>query len=249
MLVALSAARDETIAGQLVEENRATGVYISRGLSSISGMSGPRQDLFSRPVKGNPMINPARRLIRTVSVGCTLGATALLAPIVSDAQANVVNPTSVVNLDTCNVSALSQPFVPWSDFSRLRACARRRLRELDVDIDWRDQACRGKRVVRGNGHRRLLLAVSASRFIRPVASNVCGRGLPFDPFLHCRHGIGCGGRRGQESGDPCWRCRRRRRMVADAAYADELGGAGGAVWGHRPGVPDIHRPLWQSTDR
>jgi hypothetical protein len=61
------------------------------------------------------MINPARRLIRTVSVACTLGATALLAPIVSDAQANVVNPTSLVNLDTCNVSALSQPFVPWLD--------------------------------------------------------------------------------------------------------------------------------------
>lgn len=63
------------------------------------------------------MINPARRLISTVSVACTLGATALLAPIVSDAQANVVNPTSLVNLDTCNVSALSQPFVPWLDLA------------------------------------------------------------------------------------------------------------------------------------
>ena len=63
------------------------------------------------------MINPARRLIRTVSVACTLGATALLAPIVSDAQANVVNPRALVNLDTCNVSALSQPFVPWLDLA------------------------------------------------------------------------------------------------------------------------------------
>ena len=63
------------------------------------------------------MINSARRLIRTVSVACTLGATALLAPIVSDAQANVVNPTSLVNLDTCSLSALSQPFAPWLDFA------------------------------------------------------------------------------------------------------------------------------------
>jgi hypothetical protein len=63
------------------------------------------------------MINSARRLIRTVSVACTLGATAFLAPIVSDAQANVVNPTSLVNLDTCNLSALSEPFAPWWDFA------------------------------------------------------------------------------------------------------------------------------------
>jgi hypothetical protein len=61
------------------------------------------------------MINPARRWIRTVSVACTLGATALIAPIVADAQANVASPTPLVNLDTCNVSALSQPFVPWLD--------------------------------------------------------------------------------------------------------------------------------------
>jgi hypothetical protein len=63
------------------------------------------------------MINSARRLIGTVSVACTLGVTALLAPIVSGAQANVVNPTSLVNLGTCNHSALSQPFAPWLDFA------------------------------------------------------------------------------------------------------------------------------------
>jgi hypothetical protein len=63
------------------------------------------------------MINLARRLIRTVSFACTLGATALLAPIVSDAQASVVDPTSVVNLSTCNLSALSQPFARWLDFA------------------------------------------------------------------------------------------------------------------------------------
>ncbi|MBV9167181.1 MAG: hypothetical protein JO321_05660 [Solirubrobacterales bacterium] len=55
------------------------------------------------------MIHSAGRLITTVSVACTLGATAALAPIVSDAQANVVN------LKTCHPSALSQPFAPWLD--------------------------------------------------------------------------------------------------------------------------------------
>lgn len=64
------------------------------------------------------MINLAGRLIRTVSVACTLGATALVAPIVSDAHANVVDSTSVVNLNTCNASALSQPFVRWLDFAQ-----------------------------------------------------------------------------------------------------------------------------------
>jgi hypothetical protein len=63
------------------------------------------------------MINSARRLTRTVSVACTLGATALFAPLVSDAQANVGSPTSSVNLNTCNLSALSQPFAPWLDFA------------------------------------------------------------------------------------------------------------------------------------
>lgn len=63
------------------------------------------------------MINSAHRLIRTVSVACTLGAAALLAPIVSDAQAKVVDPTSLVNLNTCNVSALSRPFARWLDFA------------------------------------------------------------------------------------------------------------------------------------
>ncbi len=63
------------------------------------------------------MINSAHRLIRTVSVACTLGAAALLAPIVSDAQAKVVDPTSLVNLTTCNVSALSRPFARWLDFA------------------------------------------------------------------------------------------------------------------------------------
>jgi hypothetical protein len=64
------------------------------------------------------MINSAGRLIRTVSVACTLGATALVAPVVSDAQADGVDPTPLVNLNTCNASALSQPFVRWLDFAQ-----------------------------------------------------------------------------------------------------------------------------------
>jgi hypothetical protein len=63
------------------------------------------------------MINSARRFLRTVSIACTFGATAILAPIVSDAQANVVNRTSLVSLNTCKVSGLSQPFARWLDFA------------------------------------------------------------------------------------------------------------------------------------
>ena len=64
------------------------------------------------------MINSARRSIRTVSIACAFAATALFAPIVSDAQAKVVNPTSLVNLDACSPSALSRPFAPWLDFAK-----------------------------------------------------------------------------------------------------------------------------------
>jgi hypothetical protein len=59
------------------------------------------------------MINSAR-LVRTVLVACVLGTTALLAPIVSNARAD---GTSVINLNPCNPSALSQPFARWSDFA------------------------------------------------------------------------------------------------------------------------------------
>lgn len=69
-----------------------------------------------QPVE-SPVIKSSRRLISAASVVCTLGAAALVAPIVSDAQANVPNPTSVVNLDPCDSSALSQPFAPWWDFA------------------------------------------------------------------------------------------------------------------------------------
>jgi hypothetical protein len=61
------------------------------------------------------MTNLARRLIRTVSVVCTLGATALLAPIVSNARADGVDPTGLINLSACNLSPLSQPFARWLD--------------------------------------------------------------------------------------------------------------------------------------
>ncbi|HEY0829530.1 MAG TPA: hypothetical protein VGE99_00210, partial [Candidatus Dormibacteraeota bacterium] len=63
------------------------------------------------------MIDPARRLIRTVSVACAVGAAALLAPIVSDAQATAASPASVISVNPCNGAALSRPFVWWLDFA------------------------------------------------------------------------------------------------------------------------------------
>jgi hypothetical protein len=55
------------------------------------------------------------RLVRTVSVVCALGTTALLAPIVSNAWAD--DGGSLINLDACKPSALSQPFARWADFA------------------------------------------------------------------------------------------------------------------------------------
>jgi hypothetical protein len=59
------------------------------------------------------MINSAR-VFRILSVVCALGTTALLAPIVSNAWAA---GTSLINLNACNQSALSQPFARWADFA------------------------------------------------------------------------------------------------------------------------------------
>jgi hypothetical protein len=64
------------------------------------------------------MINSGRRLIGAVSVVCAVAAAGLIAPSISDAQANVVGPTPVGILKTCHPSALSQPFRRWLDFSR-----------------------------------------------------------------------------------------------------------------------------------
>ena len=58
------------------------------------------------------MTNSVRRFIRTVSIACILGAPALLTPIVSAAQANVVG------LNACSRSAASRPFAPWLDFAK-----------------------------------------------------------------------------------------------------------------------------------
>lgn len=63
------------------------------------------------------MINSVRRLIGTVSVVCALGAANLLVPSISNAQASGVGPTPLVGFNTCNLSALSQPFAPWLDFA------------------------------------------------------------------------------------------------------------------------------------
>lgn len=63
------------------------------------------------------MTNSARRLIWTLSVVCTLGATDLLAPSISGAQTHAVSATPLVNLNTCTPSARSHPFAPWGDFA------------------------------------------------------------------------------------------------------------------------------------
>lgn len=50
-------------------------------------------------------------MLGALTAGCALSAAALLVPSVSAAQA------SLINLGTCNNSALSQPFAPWGDNS------------------------------------------------------------------------------------------------------------------------------------
>jgi hypothetical protein len=50
-------------------------------------------------------------MLGTVSAGCAVSAAVLLVPAVSAAQAGLIN------LDTCNSNALSQPFAPWGDSS------------------------------------------------------------------------------------------------------------------------------------
>jgi hypothetical protein len=57
------------------------------------------------------VINSSRRLINTAAVLCSLGAAALVSPIVSDAGA------AVVNLSACNSAALTQPFAQWLDLA------------------------------------------------------------------------------------------------------------------------------------
>jgi hypothetical protein len=57
------------------------------------------------------VINSARRLTSTASLVCSLAAAALVLTIVSDAKANIVD------LNSCSLSALSQPFARWLDFA------------------------------------------------------------------------------------------------------------------------------------
>ncbi len=66
------------------------------------------------------MSKSASRLIWTVSVACALGAANLIATSVSDAQTNSVSATSspsTAALNSCNLSALSQPFARWLDYA------------------------------------------------------------------------------------------------------------------------------------
>ena len=55
------------------------------------------------------MTSPARRLLGRLSIITTLGVAAAVAIPVTAAQADLVN------LGACNTSAISQPFLPWSD--------------------------------------------------------------------------------------------------------------------------------------
>ncbi len=55
------------------------------------------------------MTSPARRLLGRLSIITTLGVAAAVALPVTAAQADLVN------LGACNTSAISQPFLPWSD--------------------------------------------------------------------------------------------------------------------------------------
>ena len=64
------------------------------------------------------MINSGRRSIGLVSIVCAVAAAGLLAPSISDAQANVASRTQSGVLKACHPSALSRPFAPWLDFSR-----------------------------------------------------------------------------------------------------------------------------------
>ena len=55
------------------------------------------------------MTSPARRLLGRLSIITTLGVAAAVALPVTAAQADLVN------LGACNTSAISQPFLPWTD--------------------------------------------------------------------------------------------------------------------------------------
>ena len=63
------------------------------------------------------MSNSARRLIWTVSVVCAVAAADLLAAWVSDAQANAAATNPSVGINSCSLSALSQPFTRWLDYA------------------------------------------------------------------------------------------------------------------------------------
>lgn len=63
------------------------------------------------------MSNSIRRVIRAVSVVCTLGAAGLLVASISNAWASAVGATSSIGLNACELSALSQPFAPWLDYA------------------------------------------------------------------------------------------------------------------------------------
>lgn len=58
-----------------------------------------------------------RWLMVTASAVCTLGAVAVLGPSIASAQVGTTSPATSLGLDTCSVSAVSQPFARWLDFA------------------------------------------------------------------------------------------------------------------------------------
>jgi len=70
---------------------------------------GSAGDARNHHLGGQIVLGPARRFLGTVSAGCAIGATFLLASSASVAQA------ALINLDACNTDAVSQPFAPWGD--------------------------------------------------------------------------------------------------------------------------------------
>jgi hypothetical protein len=63
------------------------------------------------------VIHFSRRLISAATVVCSLGVAALVSPVVPGAGADAANAASLVNLSTCNLSPLTQPFARWLDLS------------------------------------------------------------------------------------------------------------------------------------
>jgi len=111
------------------------------------------------------MRNSARRLIWTVSVVCALGAADLLAPTISAAGADAAGSTSQPGVNTCNVSAVSQPFAPWLDYAEY---------ELSPGGDFESSAwtlAGGARLVAGSEPYAVTGTLGSSSLLLPAGSS------------------------------------------------------------------------------